>query len=126
VTDAFEIEADREQLHRIITNLCRNGIEAMTATSPVSMERGGTRPKQMIIEARHEHGKSIIDIKDTGPGFSAQARAHLFEPFQGSSRKRDGTGLGLAICDELVRAHDGVIRLIEGEGWRGTHFEIRL
>jgi len=124
VTDGFEVEADREQLHRIITNLCRNGVEAMTASEVTGKE--ATPLKQIIIKARHENGKSVIDIKDTGPGLPMQARAHLFEPFQGSSRKSNGTGLGLAICDELVRAHDGTIRLVEGEGWQGTHFEIRL
>ena len=55
----------------------------------------------------------MIEVSDTGPGFSEQARAHLFEAFQGSTRT-GGTGLGLAIAAELVRAHGGEIRLVEG------------
>ena len=56
---------------------------------------------------------SVIEVSDTGPGFSEKAQAHLFEAFQGSTRA-GGTGLGLAIAAELVRAHGGEIRLVEG------------
>jgi signal transduction histidine kinase len=44
---------------------------------------------------------------------SDKARAHLFEAFQGSTRS-GGSGLGLAIAAELVHAHGGEIRLVEG------------
>ena len=54
-----------------------------------------------------------IEVSDTGPGVPERARAHLFEAFQGSTR-RGGSGLGLAIAAELVRAHGGEIRLVEG------------
>jgi signal transduction histidine kinase len=55
----------------------------------------------------------VIEVSDTGPGFSARAREHLFEAFSGSTRP-GGTGLGLAIAAELIRAHGGEIRLVEG------------
>ena len=55
----------------------------------------------------------VIEVSDTGPGISDAARAHLFEAFQGSTRT-GGAGLGLAIAAELVRAHGGEIRLVEG------------
>ena len=45
----------------------------------------------------------VIEVSDTGPGVTERARAHLFEAFQGSTR-RGGSGLGLAIAAELVRA----------------------
>ena len=55
----------------------------------------------------------MIEVSDTGPGCLHNAREHLFEAFQGSTRP-GGTGLGLAIAAELVRAHGGEIRLVEG------------
>ena len=55
----------------------------------------------------------VIEVSDTGPGLPEKARAHLFEAFQGSTRT-GGTGLGLAIAAELVRAHGGDIRLVDG------------
>ena len=55
----------------------------------------------------------MIEVSDTGPGISDRARAHLFEAFQGSTRA-GGAGLGLAIAAELVRAHGGEMRLVDG------------
>ena len=54
----------------------------------------------------------VIEVSDTGPVLG-KGPAHLFEAFQGSTRT-GGTGLGLAIAAELVRAHGGEIRLVEG------------
>ncbi len=56
---------------------------------------------------------AVIEVSDTGPGFPARAREHLFEAFQ-STERSGGTGLGLAIAAELVRAHGGEINLVEG------------
>jgi signal transduction histidine kinase len=66
---------------------------------------------------------AVIEVSDTGPGFSDQARAHLFEAFQGSTRS-GGAGLGLVIADELVRAHGGEITLVDGA--IGTTFHVKI
>jgi len=68
---------------------------------------------QIRITGRREGAVVVIEVSDTGPGFSDKAQAHLFEAFQGSTRP-GGAGLGLAIAAELVRAHGGEIRLVEG------------
>ena len=52
---------------------------------------------QMRITGRREGAVVVIEVSDTGPGFPAKAREHLFEAFQGSTRA-GGTGLGLAIA----------------------------
>ena len=65
-----------------------------------------------------------IDLSDDGPGLSAVAREHLFEPFAGSSR-RGGTGLGLAIAYDIVMAHGGKIKLAQ-TGDAGTTFQVCL
>ena len=68
---------------------------------------------QIRITGRREGAVVVIEVSDTGPGLSREAREHLFEAFQGSTRP-GGTGLGLAIAAELVRAHGGEIRLVDG------------
>jgi signal transduction histidine kinase len=65
----------------------------------------------------------IIDVSDDGPGVPQRARAHLFQAFQGSTR-RGGTGLGLAIAHELALAHGGSIALTEAE--RGASFRLEI
>ncbi len=55
----------------------------------------------------------VIEVSDTGPGIPPRSREHLFEAFQTSARS-GGTGLGLVIAAELVRAHGGEIKLVEG------------
>ena len=68
---------------------------------------------QIRVTGRREGAVVVIEVADTGPGLPERARAHLFEAFQGSTRS-GSTGLGLAIVAELVRAHGGEIRLVEG------------
>ena len=106
----LEVSADREQLHRVLSNLGRNAIQA-----------GALR---IEIGARREHGHVIIEVRDDGPGLSPRARERLFAPFAGSSRP-GGTGLGLAIARELMRAHGGDIRL-ERSTSDGTCFRLDL
>jgi hypothetical protein len=102
------VDADPDQLFRIMLNLARNAVQALESRAAKDPGRD-----QVRITGRREGAVVVIEISDTGPGFSERARAHLFEAFQGSS-KTGGTGLGLAIAAELVRAHGGEIRLVDG------------
>jgi hypothetical protein len=106
------VEADYDQLFRILLNLARNAVQAMESREESRETRDPGRD-QIRITGRREGAVVVIEVSDTGPGFSDKARAHLFEAFQGSTRP-GGTGLGLAIAAELVRAHGGDIRPIEG------------
>src|SRR3984893_16088913 len=102
------VEADYDQLFRILLNLARNALQALESRAARDPGRD-----QIRITGRREGAVVVIEVSDTGPGFSGKARDHLFEAFQGSTRP-GGTGLGLAIAAELVRAHGGEVRLVEG------------
>ncbi len=112
IPEAFEVTADREQLYRVLLNLCRNAAEALKDNGNIS------------IEASRINGAALIRICDDGPGIPDKAMRHLFEPFAGSA-KSGGTGLGLSIARELVTAHGGEL-LVEKTGETGTIFAIRL
>ncbi len=112
IPEAFEVTADREQLYRVLLNLCRNAAEALKDNGNIS------------IEASRINGAALIRICDDGPGIPDKALRHLFEPFAGSA-KSGGTGLGLSIARELVTAHGGEL-LVEKTGETGTIFAIRL
>ncbi len=108
VERSLTVDADPDQLFRILLNLTRNAIQALE-----SREARDPGSDQVRITGRREGAVVVIEVSDTGPGVPERARAHLFEAFQGSTRT-GGTGLGLAIAAELVRAHGGDIRLVEG------------
>jgi signal transduction histidine kinase len=104
----LKVDADQDQLFRVLVNLVRNSAEVLAGRAPNDPARD-----QIRIAGRREGAVVVIELSDTGPGIPEKARAHLFEAFAGSTRS-GGTGLGLAIAAELVRAHGGEIRLVEG------------
>ena len=112
------VDADRDQLLRVLLNLARNAVQALESRAPNDPARD-----QVRISGRREGAIMIIEVADTGQGFSDKARAHLFEAFQGSTRS-GGTGLGLAIAAELVRAHGGEIILVDGT--IGATFRLKI
>jgi signal transduction histidine kinase len=102
------VDADHDQLLRILLNLARNAVQALETRAPNDAARD-----QVRVTGRREGAVALIEVSDTGPGLSPKARTHLFEAFQASTRA-GGSGLGLAISAELVRAHGGEIKLIDG------------
>jgi signal transduction histidine kinase len=115
VPDDLVLDADPDQAHRILLNLCRNAVQAL---------RADDGNKTLSAQARIEDGMAVIEIRDTGPGVPVRAREKLFQPFSGSGRK-GGTGLGLSIARELARGHGGDVDLLE-TGEAGTVFAVRL
>ena len=115
VEPRLEVDADRDQLYRVLTNLCRNAVQAL--------ESEGETDGKIAVAGRREGAVTVIEVADTGPGVPDKARTHLFAAFQGSVRK-GGTGLGLAIAHELVQAHGGQIALIDNEG--GATFRVTI
>jgi signal transduction histidine kinase len=118
IPDDLMIDADRDQLYRVISNIARNATEVLVANPSVGAPA-------IRIGARRDGGAVIIDIQDNGPGLPAGARAHLFQPFQGS-RRRGGTGLGLAIAQEIVMAHGGQIAILDTNDAPGAHFQLLI
>jgi len=112
----LEVDADPEQLPRILANLVRNAVQALSQAGPA----GGEAPR-VTVRARRDGSTVTIHVGDNGPGVSERARANLFSAFQGSARS-GGTGLGLPVAAELVRLHGGTIALEDTPV--GTRFRI--
>ena len=108
VERGLTVDADPDQLFRVLVNLARNAVQVLESRAPNDPARD-----QIRIAGRREGAVVVIEVSDTGPGIPERARTHMFEAFQGSTRT-GGSGLGLAIAAELVRAHGGNIKLIEG------------
>lgn len=118
VTQDLEVDADTEQLFRVLANLCRNAVQAMSASADSALVQ------RLSVSAERTGGIVRILIADTGPGLPQRARENLFAAFRGAARS-GGTGLGLAIAHELVRAHGGELELVESIGGR-TVFAITI
>jgi signal transduction histidine kinase len=113
----MSIDADPDQLFRVLLNLVRNAAQALESQP---REVG---VHQIRITGRREGAVAILEVSDTGPGVPAMVRDHLFEAFQSAGRP-GGSGLGLTIAAELIRAHDGEIQLVEGT--LGATFRITI
>jgi two-component system nitrogen regulation sensor histidine kinase NtrY len=105
------VEADADLLHRAISNLVLNAMDAMP--------RGG----KLSLRTRNEDGRVLIEVGDTGTGLTREECARIFTPYYTS--KQQGTGLGLAIVQSVVSDHGGRIR-VQSEPGQGTTFVIEL
>jgi signal transduction histidine kinase len=110
----FHLDADAEQLVRILLNVARNAVEALEANG------GG----EVRVTAANGADSAMIDIADNGPGIPSKAQGALFQPFA-SQGKSGGSGLGLTIARELARGHGGDLTLLE-TGPSGTTFRLAL
>jgi signal transduction histidine kinase len=108
----FTMKADRGEFERIAANLLRNASQAGAKTVTVR----AARPLPSGIDG------AVLDVIDDGPGLPLEVRKHLFEPF--AAGRKGGTGLGLAIVRDLVQAHNGSVRVVDGAA--GAHFRIEL
>jgi signal transduction histidine kinase len=106
IDPALEIDADPEQIFRVLLNLVRNAMQALEAVPDEALVC------RIHVSAQREGRTVVIRVADTGPGVPASVKATLFRAFQSAARS-GGTGLGLAIAAELTRAHGGSVRLEE-------------
>ena len=118
ISPDFEVDADSDQLFRVLNNLCRNAVQAM------SVDEGEAVIRRLTLSAERSGSVARILVEDTGPGLPAKARDNLFAAFRGSARS-GGTGLGLAIAHELVKAHGGTLELVDTAGGK-TVFAITI
>ncbi len=116
VPAGLEIDADPDQLFRVLVNLCRNAMQALDS------DLGSAVVRRLTVAGERQGNAVAIRVADTGPGVPEKARASLFRAFSGGARP-GGTGLGLAIAAEIVAAHGGSITLVDHSG-PGAVFEI--
>jgi two-component system nitrogen regulation sensor histidine kinase NtrY len=105
------IPADPELLHRALSNLVLNAMDAMPD--------GGT----LTVRTRQNDDGARIEVTDTGSGLTPEECERIFTPYYTS--KQHGTGLGLAIVQSVVSDHRGTINVHSTPG-KGTTFVIEL
>lgn len=107
------VQADKEQLMRVMTNLIRNGIQA------IPEDRQGCIQIKMVSNER----TALVSVRDNGSGIPEKLRKKVFVP--NFTTKSSGTGLGLAISKNIIDSVNGNIYFETEEG-KGTVFYIEL
>ncbi|HYJ09322.1 MAG TPA: ATP-binding protein [Polyangiaceae bacterium] len=108
-----ELNADRDQLVQVVTNLVQNAQQALV----------GRSDGRVKVHVGRELDRFVLSVSDNGPGVAPELRSRLFEPYV--TTKAEGTGLGLAIVQRIVIEHGGEISFHEGAGG-GATFVVKL
>jgi len=103
---------DRRLLGQALTNVVKNGVEAIQQKREEKRRRKAA-PDRVAIAIRTEGSKIVIEVGDTGIGLPAE-RARMTEPYMTTRAK--GTGLGLAIVKKIVEEHFGQIEFADMAG----------
>ena len=102
-------------IYRMLYNLVENAIKYNRTDGTVT------------VSAKKEKNEVVLTVSDTGNGIDEAFREQIFEPFfridKSRSRELGGVGLGLAMVREVVRVHDGTIKVYTNEHG-GTTFEV--
>jgi signal transduction histidine kinase/ActR/RegA family two-component response regulator len=115
--DLFLIEADRDRISQVISNLLSNALKFTNEndTIDVTIEKKDTG----------SIGGVTVSIKDTGTGIDPEIFPRLFTKF--ATKTYRGTGLGLFICKSIVEAHGGKIwAKNNGNGKKGATFAFNI
>jgi PAS domain S-box-containing protein len=107
------VAIDRVQIQQVLSNLIRNGIDAMDSV---------VGDKVVWVRAGCHNGNTVqIVVSDMGPGVEFPDR--VFQPF--FSTKENGMGMGLSICRSIVEAHGGNL-WVDANSSQGASFVFSL
>lgn len=100
---SLRVHADRNLLDQVLLNLMRNAAEALARTAT----------PRIVIGARLDHGRVLLQVIDNGPGVPEHELDQIFVPFY--TTKREGSGIGLSLSRQIMTAHGGDIAVRSGE-----------
>jgi len=103
---------DRRLLGQALTNVVKNGVEAIQQKREEKKRRQAGSDR-ISVSIREERSRVSIEVADTGIGLPAE-RARMTEPYMTTRAK--GTGLGLAIVKKIVEEHFGQIEFEDAAG----------
>lgn len=112
------VEGSESRLSQVFLNLLVNAAQAIP-------EGAVDRNEIRVVTHAEPDGRVLVEVRDTGPGMSAEVRGHLFTPFFTTKPRGIGTGLGLSICHKIITEHLGEIS-VESEVGKGTAFKVWL
>ncbi len=117
------IEAEPNQMHQVLMNLCLNARDAMPSGGTITL---GLERVELPAGAGTEGGSHLVfSVADTGLGIPPEIMDRIFDPFFTTKPVGKGTGLGLASVHGIIKAHHGFVR-VESQPGIGTTFRVFL
>lgn len=119
VAEQDNARLNRDEFIQIITNLLRNGYQAIASASS---------NKVGVIQLRtfNDSDSLCIEVQDNGIGIAQDKQALIFEHGFTTKSPSEGTGFGLSICRRYARAFGGEVELKSSQENEGTTFLIRV
>jgi len=103
----LEMRADRKLMEQVFINLMNNAMEALESTD--------LQEKTISISAcTGNNGKLRIEVEDNGRGIPQEIIEQIFIPF--FTTRDEGTGIGLSLSRNILRMHQGTIRVMSEPG----------
>ncbi|HET6451887.1 MAG TPA: PAS domain S-box protein, partial [Spirochaetia bacterium] len=125
--DLWPVLSDKVQIEQVVLNLATNAADAMPGGGILQIHTSNEElpgPRESRPEVIPPGRYTVLEVKDSGTGMTAEVREHAFEPFFTTKAEGKGTGLGLATVYGIVKQSRGFVALESGE--RGTTFRIYL
>ena len=116
---------DQDSLQQVMTNLLSNAIQAMGSGGAVRLSVSAESTARVAPRGASRQPFVRLDVRDDGPGISAQVLPHIFEPFFSTKGPGEGTGLGLSVVYGIVEDHGGFIE-VDSEPGKGSLFSVFL
>ena len=111
-----------QDIGRVVLNLINNAFYAVDEKA--KLQAASYQP-QVTVSTKNVGDKIQISVKDNGNGIPEQIKEKIFQPFFTTKPTGSGTGLGLSLSYDIVKAHNGEIKVETKEG-EGTEFIIQL
>ena len=119
---ALLVDADPDRISQVVTNFLTNALKYSPADQPVTVRVCVVRANNSSEDSQDDTVR--LEVRDHGPGLSAEQQAHLFERFyrvpgiEQQSGSGVGLGLGLFICKTIIERHGGAIGVdsVPGDG----------
>lgn len=111
--DLFPVTGRIEELKQLALNIIINSIEAMGDNA------------QLTIGTKNEGDNIIVYFEDNGTGISKEDLSKVYDPFFSTKMEGESIGLGLFLCKDIVKAHEGTIK-VESQKGSGTTVTVIL
>ncbi|WP_179345522.1 sensor histidine kinase [Winogradskyella ursingii] len=114
-----------QDIGRVVLNLITNAFYAVNEKNLLQETQGDKYEPTVSVATNTMKNNIEISVKDNGNGIPQKALDKIFQPFFTTKPTGQGTGLGLSLSYDIVKAHNGELKVETKEG-QGTKFIIKI